>query len=123
MDARRKVEMFRERPPRRARAGARRTGTVVAIGGHEDRVGDKHILRAVADRLGHHGKLVVCTVASEEPHALWEEYEAAFRALDIPHVYRLDIESREDASSDRAMRILDGAAGVFFTGGDQLKIT
>jgi cyanophycinase len=121
MDVRRKVEMFRERPPRRARA--RRAGTVVAIGGHEDRVGDKHILRAVADRLGPHGKLVVCTVASEEPHALWEEYEAAFRALDIPHVYRLDIESREDASSPHAMRTLEGASGVFFTGGDQLKIT
>lgn len=121
MDARRKVELFRERPPRRA--GGRRTGTVVAIGGHEDRVGDKHILRAVADRLGHRGKLVVCTVASEEPHALWEEYEAAFRALDIPHVHRLDIESREDASSARAMRTLEDATGVFFTGGDQLKIT
>jgi len=121
MDARRKVELFRERAPRRA--GGRRTGTVVAIGGHEDRVGDKHILRAVADRLGHRGKLVVCTVASEEPHALWEEYEAAFRALDIPHVHRLDIESREDASSPRAMRTLEDATGVFFTGGDQLKIT
>ena len=123
MDGRRKVELFRNRPPRRARAGARCTGTVVAIGGHEDRVGDKHILRAVADRLGHRGKLVVCTVASEEPHALWEEYEAAFRALDIAHVHRLDIESREDASSPSALRILDGATGVFFTGGDQLKIT
>jgi len=113
--------MFRERPPRRARA--RRAGTVVAIGGHEDRVGDKHILRAVADRLGRDGKIVVCTVATEEPHALWEEYESAFRALGVAHVDRLDIESREDASSDRAVRILDGAAGVFFTGGDQLKIT
>jgi cyanophycinase len=95
----------------------------VAIGGHEDRVGDKHILRAVADRLGHGGKLVVCTVATEEPHALWEEYETAFRSLDVPHVHRLDIESREDASSERAMRVLEGATGVFFTGGDQLKIT
>jgi cyanophycinase len=121
MAARRKVELFRAGAPRRA--GGRRTGTVVAIGGHEDRVGDKHILRAVADRLGHRGKLVVCTVASEEPHALWEEYEAAFRALDIPHVHRLDIESREDASSARAMRTLEDATGVFFTGGDQLKIT
>jgi len=123
MDARRKVELVRERPLRRSHAGTPRKGTVVAIGGHEDRVGDKHILRAVADRLGHEGKIVVCTVATEEPHALWEEYESAFRALGVRHVYRLDIESREDAASERAMRVLEGATGVFFTGGDQLKIT
>ncbi len=123
MAARRRIELSRERPLRRSRAGAPHGGTVVAIGGHEDRVGDKHILRAVADRLGHGGKLVVCTVATEEPHELWEEYESAFRSLDVPHVYRLDIESREDASSERAMRVLEGATGVFFTGGDQLKIT
>jgi cyanophycinase len=123
MDARRKVELLRERPLRRARSGVPRKGTVVAIGGHEDRVGDKHILRAVADRLGQGGKIVVCTVATEEPHALWEEYESAFRALDVAHVYRLDIESREDAASARAMRTLEDATGVFFTGGDQLKIT
>jgi cyanophycinase len=123
MDARRKIELFRERPLRRSRAGAPRRGIVVAIGGHEDRVGDKHILRAVADQLGPGGKIVVCTVATEEPHALWEEYEAAFRSLGVKHVYRLDVESRDDASSPRAMRILEGAAGVFFTGGDQLKIT
>jgi len=122
MAARRKVELVRERP-RRSSARMPHTGTVVAIGGHEDRVGDKHILRAVADRLGQGGKIVVCTVASEEPHALWEEYESAFRSLDVPHVHRLDIESREDASSPSALRILDGATGVFFTGGDQLKIT
>ena len=123
MDARRTVELLRERPGRRSRAGVPPKGTLVAIGGHEDRVGDKHILRAVADRLGRDGKIVVCTVATEEPHALWEEYESAFRSLNVPHVYRLDIESREDASSERAMHILEDASGVFFTGGDQLKIT
>jgi cyanophycinase len=123
MDPRRKVELFRERPLRPGRSRAPHKGTVVAIGGHEDRVGDKHILRAVADRLGRDGKMVVCTVATGEPQELWKEYEAAFRALGVKHVYRLDIESRQDASSERAMRILEGASGVFFTGGDQLKIT
>jgi len=95
----------------------------VIIGGHEDRQDEKRILRAVADRLGDDGKIVVCTAASAEPDELWEQYESAFRALDVPHVFRLDIESRDDATSARAMRILEGASGVFFTGGDQLKIT
>ena len=123
MDAKRKVELFLERPLRRGRAGATHKGTLVIVGGHEDRTGERKILRAVADRLGDDGKIVVCTVASAEPESLWEEYESAFRALGVPHVFRLDVDSREDASSPRAMRILEGATGVFFTGGDQLRIT
>jgi cyanophycinase len=123
MDAARKVEHFLNRPLRRTRPGATRKGSLVIIGGHEDRTGERRILRAVADRLGDKGKIVVCTVASAEPDDLWEQYESAFRALDVPHVYRLDIESREDACSIRPMRILEKASGVFFTGGDQLKIT
>jgi cyanophycinase len=123
MDARRKVELFLERPLRPGRAGATQKGTLVIIGGHEDRSGEKKILRAVAERLGDDGKIVVCTVASSEPESLWEAYESAFRGLGVPHVFRLDVDSREDASTPRAMRILEGATGVFFTGGDQLKIT
>jgi cyanophycinase len=123
MDARKKVAQFRERPLRPGRTGATHKGTLVIIGGHEDRHEEKLILRAVADRLGPDGKIVVCTVASSEPQALWEEYEQAFRALDVPHVYRLEIESREEATTPKVMRILEGATGVFFTGGDQLKIT
>jgi len=123
MDARRKVELFLERPLRPGRTGGAHKGTLIIIGGHEDRTGEKKILRAVAERLGDDGKIVVCTVASSEPESLWEEYESAFRALGVPHVFRLDVESRVEASSPRAMRILEGATGVFFTGGDQLKIT
>jgi len=123
MDARRKVELFLERPMRRGRASATHKGTLIIIGGHEDRSGEKKILRAVADRLGDDGKIVVCTVASSEPESLWEEYESAFRAIGVPHVFRLELETREEASTPRAMRILEGATGVFFTGGDQLKIT
>ena len=123
MDAARKVEQFLERPLRPSRSGARRKGSLVIIGGHEDRTGEKRILRAVADRLGDDGKMVVCTVASSVPEELWEEYESAFRALGVPHVYRLHLESRQDAATPRAMRVLEDATGVFFTGGDQLKIT
>jgi cyanophycinase len=123
MDARRKVELFLERPLRRGRASATHKGSLVIIGGHEDRTGEKKILRAVAERLGDDGKIVVCTMASSEPESLWEEYETAFRAIGVPHVFRLDLDTREEASTPRAMRILEGATGVFFTGGDQLKIT
>ncbi len=101
---------------------ARRPGTLITIGGHEDKDDDKLILRAVAERAGR--KIVIATVASQG-HAdeLWEEYERIFRNLGVPHVYHLAIESREEAKAEKKLRVLDDATAVFFTGGDQLKIT
>src|SRR5215207_3333249 len=97
-------------------------GTLIIIGGREDKKDEKLILRAVAERVDS-GKLVVATVASTEPDELWQTYEPLFRGLGVPHVYHLNIESREEAKSERKVRILDDATVVFFTGGDQLKIT
>jgi cyanophycinase len=97
-------------------------GTLVIIGGREDKEGDKLILTDVARRVGS-GKLVVATVASEVQGELFEEYERLFRALGVRHVFKLEIASRADAFSERAIRVLDDAVAVFFTGGDQLRIT
>ncbi|MDB4917131.1 MAG: cyanophycinase, partial [Gemmatimonadetes bacterium] len=99
-----------------------RTGTLIIIGGHENKDDNPLILKEVSRRVGE-GKLVVATVASEVPDSLWEDYERIFRRIGVRHLYKLDIESREDAFSEQKRRILDDAAAVFFTGGDQLKIT
>lgn len=97
-------------------------GTLIIIGGHEDKEHDKLILRAVAERVGS-GKLVVATVASERPTELFNDYEPIFRNLGVRHVYHLNVTSREEAKSEAKVRILDDADAVFFTGGDQLKLT
>ena len=101
----------------------RRLGRLLIIGGHEDKEDDKLILRAVADHVGENGKLVVATLASEVPQRLWEDYERVFRGLGLRHVHKLEIAKREEAKSEQKVRILDDADAVFFTGGDQLKIT
>jgi len=99
-----------------------RRGTLVIIGGHEDREGEKVILREVARHVGD-GKLVVATVASEEPDGLFDQYKKAFRDLGVKQVAELPVAQRSQAREDATVKILDGARGVFFTGGDQLKIT
>ena len=97
--------------------------TLIIIGGKEDRSNNKIILGEVARRVGA-GKLVVTTVAMPgETAELFEQYEKAFRALGVKHLYRLEINERGAATIESKVRILDDAAGVFFTGGDQLKIT
>ena len=97
-------------------------GRLLIIGGHEDKTKDKLILRALADEVGS-GKLVVATLASEEQKEMWERYETTFRGLGVRHLYKLEVETREEAKSDAKVKILRDAEAVFFTGGDQLKIT
>jgi cyanophycinase len=98
-------------------------GTLIIIGGHEDKTGDKLILRALAKRVRPTGTLVVATVASRQPKDLWEEYKAVFRRLGVRHLAWLDISERGQALDEKAAEILADADVVFFTGGDQLKIT
>ncbi len=118
----RKVERFREQPLRPGDPRLKPKGQLLIIGGHEDKEGDKEILRTLAESVGA-GRLIVSTIASAEPDELWKTYEPIFRGLGVHHVYHLNAESRTDASSPRCMKILEGATAVFFTGGDQLKIT
>jgi cyanophycinase len=96
--------------------------TLIVIGGREDKIGDALILREVARHVGT-GKLVVTDVASSEPDGIFEEYDAVFRKLGVRDVANLEVRSREDASNPKVVSALDDATAVFFTGGDQLKIT
>ena len=97
--------------------------TLIIIGGHEDRTNNKIILSEVAKRVGS-GKLVVTTVAmSNNVEELFDQYEKAFRSLGVKHLFQLEINERKEATTPSKVKILDDAAGVFFTGGDQLKIT
>lgn len=121
-ESERKVALFQEAPIRPGLLSGRPKGRALIIGGREDRTGDRFILRYLARHLGNR-KLVVATVASQEPEALWGQYRTAFRGIGVRHVYRLDLRRREEGQSARKMRILEDAGAIFFTGGDQLRIT
>jgi cyanophycinase len=97
-------------------------GTLIVVGGHEDKEGDRLILRAIAAHAAG-GRLVVATVASQEPQELWRTYQPIFRELGVRDVVHLDVASRQEAQEEDRLRLLDGATALFFTGGDQLKIT
>ncbi len=97
-------------------------GTLLIIGGGEDRSPGGVILRTLADLVGK-GPLVISTVASEEPEDLAKEYTELFGRLGIREVRHLDVATREEAMDEQTSAVLDHASGVFFTGGDQLRIT
>jgi cyanophycinase len=97
-------------------------GTLIIIGGHEEKDGDAIILRAVAERVGS-GKLVVATLASREPEEMFRDYQRAFAALGIKRIEHLDVSDREAVLRNPPLDLLDGASVIFFTGGGQLRIT
>ena len=97
-------------------------GPILIIGGHEDKEGDRLILKEIARRVDG-GKLVIATVASSEPEGYFEAYQEAFSDLGVTDLVELYVDERSDSSDDKVLDLLDGAAGIFFTGGDQLRIS
>jgi cyanophycinase len=99
-------------------------GPLVIIGGGEDRDpnGKRLILREVARRLKG-GTLVLATVASREPEGYVDDYREAFADLGIGDLVELYVEDRAEANDPAKLAILDDAGGIFFSGGDQLRIT
>jgi cyanophycinase len=97
-------------------------GTLIIIGGHEDKKEDMQILKEVASH-AQTSRLVVTSMASELPDDMWADYQRVFKSLGVKDVKHLDIRSSEDARNPENLKILDGAQTVFFTGGDQLRIT
>lgn len=96
-------------------------GPLLVIGGHEDKSGDREILCAIAKGLDG-GRLVIATIASHAPNGYFEGYRAAFNALGVTDLVELYVKDRAEAMDGSNSNMLDNAAGIFFTGGDQLRI-
>jgi len=96
-------------------------GTLIIIGGREDKTGAQTILREVA-RHTRGGLLLVVTVATEFPWAAAELYHEAFGRLGVPHVQLLDVRSRDEAHDIQRVQMVQQAATIFFTGGDQWRM-
>lgn len=100
-----------------------RRGALLIIGGHEDKKGERSILKELARR-AEGGALLVATVASHSKvDELWEIYRQQFAELGVKEVVHLQVDSRERANAPETLALLDRASAIFFTGGNQLKIT
>lgn len=99
-------------------------GQLIIIGGAEDKEGECKILREFVRRAGGvNARIVVMTVATELPREVGENYIKVFERLGAEDVRIVDTVNREDASSSTYLEAIEKATGVFFTGGDQSRIT
>lgn len=99
-------------------------GQLVIIGGAEDKEGECKILREFLRRAGSmEARIVIMTVATGLPGEVGAQYVDIFERLGVGEVKVVDTGRREDGSDSRALDLINNATGVFFTGGNQARIT
>jgi cyanophycinase len=99
-------------------------GLIAAVGGNEDKEHDLFVLRRIVDLVKHHSiHIEVITTASEEPEKMGKMYQRAFNKLSNTNVHLMNIRTREQAEDEHYIQRLKQSHIIFFTGGDQLRIT
>jgi cyanophycinase len=97
--------------------------TVIAIGGAEDKLGDKIVLARVLKESGKESpRVCVITSASATPEDRSEKYRAAFEALGVSRYDPVHISTREGAEDPAKIEDIMKADVIFFTGGDQNRL-
>lgn len=96
---------------------------LVIVGGAEDRLQDRVILRKFVDYCGgSQARIRVITAASGDPEGVWQSYQNVFRALGVEDVQRLAIDDRDSAHAAPLQAEILQADGIFMSGGDQSKL-
>lgn len=96
----------------------------MAIGGAEDKLGPTRILRRfVAEAGGPAARVAVCATASALGPEIVELYERLFLKLGVAEVLSVRPMDRREADKARYADAVAEATGVFFTGGNQMKLS
>ena len=104
--------------------GEKVRGNLMIIGGAEDKQGAKEILHAAAKACGgENGRMVIIATASANSKELGETYRLLFAGLNVGLTQVADIQTRQEANDPAFAQMIGEATGIFFTGGDQLRIT
>lgn len=99
-------------------------GPLMIIGGAEDKLRRRTILKEfVAVAGGDRARIAVIPTASSLGDEVTEVYDALFRREGAAEVIAVRPESRDDSHDPALVEALDGATGIFMTGGNQLKLS
>jgi cyanophycinase len=108
--------------PSRVAEGEER-GWIVPIGGAEDKETRRRILKRFVQLCGgRDADIAIIPTASRLPDT-GQRYEELFDRLEAGRAKSIDFATREDGQRDDYLRQLETATGVFFTGGNQLRIS
>ncbi len=99
-------------------------GTLIAIGGAEDKSAESAIMQRIFRHApAGNAKTGVITTASSIPDEIFPTYRDLFTTLSESEVVHLDVRKREQARDPAMIEFARSCGVLFITGGDQLRLT
>src|SRR5688572_252826 len=98
-------------------------GWIVPIGGAEEKEDDPRILRRFVELCGGEQADIVVIPTASRLADTGARYERIFRELGVASVEAVDFDTRRDCEEKGRLERIGRATGIFFTGGNQLRIT
>ncbi len=98
-------------------------GAIVAIGGAEDKEGDRRLLKRFLNLCGPGDARVAIVPTASRLADTGERYSALFRDLGARTAPIVQVRDRRDVEREDWEAALEGVTGVFLTGGNQLRLS
>lgn len=98
-------------------------GWIIPIGGAENKENDRHILERFVEVSGGREADIVVIPTASRLHETGPRYERLFRDIGADRVAVMDFDTRRDCQEPGRLERLGHATGIFFTGGNQLRLT
>ncbi|HZO21968.1 MAG TPA: cyanophycinase [Steroidobacteraceae bacterium] len=108
--------------PSRVPEGAKR-GWIVPIGGAENKENDRRILERFVQLSGGESADIVVIPTASQLYETGARYEQIFSEIGASRVSVMDFDTRRDCQERGRLQRLEEASGIFFTGGNQLRVT
>jgi cyanophycinase len=98
-------------------------GWIVPIGGAENKENDRDILERFVEVSGGEAANIVVIPTASRINETGPRYEKIFTELGADKVAVMDFDTRRDCQEEGRLRRIEEATGIFFTGGNQLRLT
>jgi cyanophycinase len=98
-------------------------GWIIPIGGAENKENDRHILERFVRVSGAEAADIVVIPTASRMNETGPRYEKIFKELGAARVTVMDFDTRRDCQEPGRLSRIEEATGIFFTGGNQLRLT
>ena len=98
-------------------------GWIIPIGGAEDKDANPSILQCFVELCGGSEADIVVIPTASRLKDTGPRYEELFRGMGVAQVEVLDFDTRRDCQEEGRLARLARASGIFFTGGNQLRLS
>jgi len=100
-----------------------RRGWIIPIGGAEKKVRAPAILKRFVELCGGRDSEIVIVPTASQLREAGKNYERLFRDMGARRATSITLESRADCKREETLRMVEGASGLFMTGGNQLRLS